>query len=203
MNAAPWPVDAGPLVHMIAPRQTSLVLRASAHVPIGSTAILSACGRYRYELTRPIIEGAPRSLVFLMLNPSTADAMENDNTIRRCIGYAAREGVGALVVVNLYAFRSKNPGELFDVADPVGPLCDRVLRLALRRAGRDGSTVCAAWGASRHPGGEERIEAVLALAERAGVRSFVCLGETSSGEPRHPLRLRADQPLVPWWESIG
>ncbi len=46
------------------------------------TAVLSADARYRYRLARDL-NGGQDDVVFLMLNPSTADADANDPTITR------------------------------------------------------------------------------------------------------------------------
>jgi hypothetical protein len=69
------------------------------------SARLSECGTWRYYLAR---HWAPKgeALAFVMLNPSTADATVDDPTIRRCIGFARRDGYAGLVVVNLFALRS-------------------------------------------------------------------------------------------------
>jgi hypothetical protein len=55
-----------------------------------------------------------------MLNPSTADADNDDPTIRRCIGYAKEWGFGGIYVVNLFGVRATNPKYLFTAPDPVG-----------------------------------------------------------------------------------
>ena len=71
------------------------------------TAWISECGRYRYSLTRRFADGL--DLVFVMLNPSTADADKDDPTIRRCCGFADRMGFGGIIVVNLFALRAAAP----------------------------------------------------------------------------------------------
>src|SRR5690606_18576726 len=92
---------------------------------MNGTARFSPCGQYRYLLTRPI--PAPfwkpdaGEAVFVMLNPSTADASEDDPTIRRCIGFAKEWGCTGLTVANLYALRSTDPKGLWKHRDPVGP----------------------------------------------------------------------------------
>src|SRR5262245_35053012 len=83
-------------------------------------AIISACGAYRYVLTRQVGPGT-RTATFIMLNPSTADASDNDPTIRRCIGFSRLWGCGRLVVLNLFAFRATQPADLKKAAEPVGP----------------------------------------------------------------------------------
>lgn len=105
--------------------------------PSAHDAVLSTCGRYRYRLTRTWSQNRPPA-TFIMLNPSTADAHEDDKTIRRCIGYARRWGLGGLVVVNLYGYRSTNPDELWKVEDPVGPDNDHHLRAVLADAAKEG-----------------------------------------------------------------
>lgn len=75
------------------------------------SAVVSDCGRYRYRLDR-IWDTALPAVTFIMLNPSTADASNDDATIRRLAGtngFARRWGCGALIVVNLYAWRATTP----------------------------------------------------------------------------------------------
>jgi hypothetical protein len=136
---------------------------------------------YRYLLTR-IWDPAVAPLVFLMLNPSTADALEDDPTIRRCTSFAKREQAGGVVVVNLFGLRSTDPRALLHHPDPVGRHNDVFVRQAVSMA----STVIAAWGAAGVTGnrGQEVTEALTAR----GV-ALRCLGRTSTGQPRHPLYL--------------
>lgn len=150
-----------------------------------SNAVISADGLYRYRLERQW--GNDRACVFVMLNPSTADAAEDDPTIRRCMGFAKRERCGRLIVVNLFAWRATDPGELVRAADPVGPENDWHVAEACRGAG---GPVVAAWGA-HHMATDRAAKLVDALDLQA-----VCLGTTRDGAPRHPLYVRADAPLV-------
>jgi len=153
-----------------------------------STAEISDCGLYRYSLTRRWSDG--RRMLFVMLNPSTADASQDDPTIRRCIGLAKREGCGSLEVVNLFAFRATDPRALVKARDPVGPLNDHWIVGASDRA----EVIVAAWGASL-PAGKpsKRPAAVLRL---LADRDVMALGLTNGGCPRHPLYLAGDSPLV-------
>lgn len=156
---------------------------------------LSACGRYRYRLTRTWdVHRAP--LTFVMLNPSTADAYEDDPTIRRCVGFARREGAGGLVVVNLYALRAVNPSFIKVASEPVGAYADDVLiavALAIGRRAQLQPIVCA-WGVGA---ARERVEVALELLNDARA-DLVCLGTTKDGHPRHPLYVKADQPFEPY-----
>ncbi len=77
-----------------------------------SDAELSACGRYRYRLTRVWDRSRPRCL-WVMLNPSTADERSLDPTARRCFDFSLSWGCGALEAVNLFALRSSDPGALY------------------------------------------------------------------------------------------
>jgi hypothetical protein len=152
-------------------------------------AKISDDGLYRYTLGRrwsqDLSDGAA---VFVMLNPSTADAAVDDPTIRRCIGFAKALGYGGLHVVNLYAFRATKPADLWRAADPIGPDNDEHLRETFKAAAREGRAVIAAWSANAQP---LRAEFVGALARAAGV-TLQALGFTKDGAPRHPLYLRAD-----------
>lgn len=156
------------------------------------TAIISACGTYRYLLTRPTENMLPErgTALFVMLNPSTADATEDDPTIRRCRGFARAWGCAGLTVANLYALRSTDPAALRRHADPVGPDND----MYLSRLGREYGDVVCAWGKHASP---ERVAAVVALLNAAGARLW-CLGANKDGSPKHPLYIRADQQLARW-----
>lgn len=74
-------------------------------------AVISNCGKYRYQLSREWDDTKPKCL-FIMLNPSTADADIDDPTITRCIGFAKSWGFGGLMVGNLFAYRSTDPRNL-------------------------------------------------------------------------------------------
>jgi len=90
---------------------------------IGNGAELSPCGQYRYVLWRDTGTGEG-SVVFIMLNPSTADATTDDPTIRRCLGFARHWGYRTLVVVNLFALRATNPRMLLTHTQRIGRLND-------------------------------------------------------------------------------
>lgn len=158
-----------------------------------SYARISDDGVYRYTLGRQWV-GGDGTAVFVMLNPSTADAATDDPTIRRCIGFAKTLGCGGLHVVNLYAYRATRPADLWLATDPVGPENDKVLRAAFLTAYGEGSPVIAAWGVNAKP---SRARAVGLLATSAGV-GLSALGVTKAGAPRHPLYLRSDALLTPW-----
>lgn len=149
-------------------------------------ALFSECGRYRYTLTRAWDERPP--LVFVMLNPSRADAEVDDPTMRRCIGFAQRLGFGGMTALNLFAWRTAHPAELKAAADPVGPDND----LHLGAAFSSGGTIVAAWGVHGAHLGREGI--CRQLARDCGSR-LSSLGLTKGGYPRHPLYVRSDRQL--------
>ena len=103
------------------------------------TATIS--GVYRYLLEREWATG--KKAVFVLLNPSTADATKDDPTIRRCIGFAQRWGLGGVAIVNLFAFRSTSPSVMMAADDPIGPKNNEYLFNTFRRA--RGPIICA-WG---------------------------------------------------------
>lgn len=115
-------------------------------------AVFSPDRIYRYRLTR---DGAMHgsTVLFIMLNPSTADETQDDPTIRRCMAYAARWGHARLEVVNLFALRATNPMQLrLFRGDPVGPDNDRHIMEAVQ----DADIVIAAWGPARETAGQGR-----------------------------------------------
>ena len=139
-------------------------------------------GEYRYTLSRVWDLTLP-VITFVLLNPSTADAVRLDPTLRRCVGFAKREGCGGMVILNLYAFRTKEPKMMMAAFDPVGPDNDRML------AGVTG-TVVVGWGMNANP---DRVTRALALLPRVHA-----LGVTKDGHPRHPLYVPAEAPLIEW-----
>lgn len=158
-----------------------------------NTARISTRRRYRYTLTREF--GGSSTCLFIMLNPSKADAVQDDPTIRRCIGFARREGFGRMEVVNLYAFRSRSPSTLFAAPDPVGPDNTGEIRKAVGRA----DLVIVAWGNSaRTDPSANRTGEVMDLIERSG-KPVKCFGLTGQGQPRHPLYLPSGAGLVPFY----
>lgn len=156
-------------------------------------AWIDPTGCYRYRLWRHW-DGQRPTLGFVLLNPSRADATQNDPTLRRCLGFARSWGYGGVEVTNLFAYRAVQPQILRQVTDPVGSDNDRVLQTLGDRVDR----IILAWG----NGGS------LYQRDRAVLRFFPmdkvdCLGLTRSGYPRHPLYLRTDTRPVPFPEKTG
>lgn len=139
-------------------------------------------GDYRYTLTR-VWDPVLPTVTFVLLNPSTADEVELDPTLRRCVNFARREKFGGMTILNLYAFRTKSPKLMRAAADPVGPENDRAL------AGAAG-TVIAGWGTNADP--------VRVAHARTLLPTLKALKITKDGHPQHPLYVHSDSPLVDW-----
>lgn len=139
-------------------------------------AEFSDCGQYRYRLWRTWDVEKP-TVAFVALNPSTADGVDDDPTVRRCIGYAKEWGYGTLVVGNIFALKSTDPEELYEHPAPVGPRNDEYLREIVDEADR----VVAAWGT--HGAHQDRGREVAAMLDG----ELVALDTTKHGHPNHPL----------------
>lgn len=153
------------------------------------SAVFSACGRYRYSLTREW--GSGGRVAYVLLNCSTATAELDDPTIRRCIGFAKSWGFGSLEITNLFAFRATDPRVMKRQDEPVGPDNDGWIRVAARRANL---TVCA-WGTRGRF--RDRDLAVLRLLKDTNVVTYA-IRVTDGGDPSHPLYLPAALKPVPY-----
>lgn len=157
------------------------------------SAVISDCGAYRYLLKRKPAQMRPgaSTALFIMLNPSTADAELDDPTIRRCRGFAERWDCAGIVVANLYGLRSTDPKALLTVADPIGPDNDNWLR----KLAWEYESVVFAWGANAPAKRAAEVVEIFSTINPRHRRMW-CLGQTKNGSPKHPLYIRADQPLV-------
>lgn len=156
---------------------------------ISRSAEISPCRQYRYLLTRTLarpryIIGGRGSCTFVMLNPSTADGLEDDPTIRRCLGFVDDLGFDELRVVNLFAWRATYPKDMLKVMDPVGPHGDDWIM----RATSDANMVICAWGAHTHRKVKARAASVRKMLNDSG-HDLHHLGLSAEGQPRHPLFL--------------
>ncbi len=152
---------------------------------------------YRFWLERDIQdEGLVPQVTFVMLNPSTADEVTDDPTIRRCKKFALDWSCQKLVVVNLFAWRATHPNQLRDC-----PMNEQVGEGAAwgRAFSNTDGFIVAAWGALAPEWLKElaqpRVETVVAA---IGDSTIWCLGTTKSGSPRHPLYVKGDTELIEW-----
>lgn len=151
--------------------------------PTGTAVFSPGSPDYRYLLTRRWAPGPVMTRV--MLNPSRADDVSDDATIRRCVAFARAAGCSTITVTNLYAWRTRDPRELQQVVDPVGPDNDAWIRAAVEAGA--GGPVVAAWGARAEPA---RVQAVLQLL--AG-----CPPPASPAVPGHHRGRSTSAPALP------
>ncbi len=154
-----------------------------------SSAVFSEFRTHRYALFRQWNDGD--RVMFIGLNPSTADETLNDPTVRRCIGFAQAWGFGGLVMTNIFAYRATDPQVMKAQADPIGADNDaHLIRLA-----SECRLVIAAWGThGDHIGRGAQVRSML-----PGLHA---LRITKGGHPAHPLYLPAAlQPIV--WANRG
>ncbi|HEM4287187.1 TPA: DUF1643 domain-containing protein [Streptococcus suis] len=147
-------------------------------------AVLSNDRKYRYVLTREWDENLPK-VMFIGLNPSTADEIKDDPTIRRCISFAKEWGYGGFYMVNLFAFRSKNPSDLWREENPIGIENDDYIKQYVKLSDK----VVGCWGEMGSY--LNRSKKVLELLD-----DVYCLIINKSGEPKHPLYIKAGTPLI-------
>lgn len=140
-----------------------------------NTAKLSACRKYRYALWRTWDDSKPR-VMFIGLNPSTADETVDDPTLVRCMNFARDWGYGGVCTANLFAFRATDPAAMKQASDPVGADNDKWLKKLASEAG----LIIAAWGNDGRF--MDRSSAVIKM-----MPAMQCLKINSSGEPAHPL----------------
>lgn len=150
---------------------------------------------YRYALWRRWVDRAPlaKMVAFVGLNPSTADETEDDNTIRRCVGFAKSWGFDGLAMLNLFAFAETDSNLMKRASEPVGEFSDAILRHICRRAGL---TICC-WGADG--AFRDRGNEVRRMLTEDGVELKV-LRLTKAGYPWHPLYLPSTSKPIHWVE---
>jgi len=154
-------------------------------------AVFSPCERWRYALWN-VWSGHedPRIIAYVGLNPSTADEMKDDPTIRRCRGFAEKWGWDGMVMLNAFAFRSTDPKGLKTIDDPVGAETD----LWLARLGQSCGVVVACWGVHCDLNRERAVCGAIG-------RKMRCFGRTKDGKPKHPLYLPGSSTLIQYWSG--
>jgi len=152
---------------------------------MNKTANISPCGKYRYMLGR-IWDKNKKIVLYIGINPNTADDKIDNPTITRLIGFSKEFGYGGMIVVNLFAYRTPNPKDLLLVEDPVGPLNES----ALITFGITCDDVVFMWGDSPTLGRDKIAPEMFPLA--------LCFGRSKRGNPKHPLYLKTGTPLQPF-----
>ncbi len=160
--------------------------------PSGGAAVVR--GRYRYSLTRwwePARGTVASRVLWIMLNPSRADALLSDPTIGRVRAFSEAWGFTSFEVGNLFAYRTPSPAHLWKRrCDIVGPWNEDYLRAAVSNA----HLIVVAWGAAADPRVEGRVEVIRSITRPHG-RRVMCLGQNQGGGPKHPLYLAASTEL--------
>lgn len=162
---------------------------------VSKGAVISPCGLYRYRLDRDVqmaIPFQPKTVLFIGVNPSTANAEDDDATIRKMMGFARRWGYSHITVANLFAYRATDVRQLSKVANPFGP----------ENSSRRNAMICEAdlivpcWGSrGKLPKSLQGVPPYV-LTHLLGTGKVVAhLGLTASGDPKHPLMLGYDTPL--------
>lgn len=165
--------------------------------PNTSNAYFSDCGKYRYSLIR-VWDYKKPTVLFIMLNPSTADAEKDDPTIRRCIGFAKDWGYGGLYVVNLFALRSTNPKELLTAPFVVGIENEKWIR----RMSCLAHLVVCAWGNSSIVNQlQKRLDSTWKPLSWIN-KPLHYLQLSNDGTPKHPLYLPKNLTPKPY-EVLG
>ena len=153
-----------------------------------NTASISVCNHYRYQLTRELQKFPSEwCLPWVMLNPSTADATEDDPTIKRIMEFSQRWGYGKIKVVNLFAYRASKPEIMKLAADPVGPENNHYLHQMFTEVGY--GDVMVAWGNEADP---KRVEEFMHIARCYPNARLLALVNNKNGSPKHPLYVKGD-----------
>ena len=151
---------------------------------VNKNATFSDCRKYRYALSRTW-NGKKKTILFIGLNPSTADEKIDDPTIRRCINYAQNWGYGSLLMVNLFAYRATMPSELKNVKNPIGNDND----LHIIELSKKADLAVAAWGNEGFLLNRDKEVKKL-------IPNLMCLKINKSGQPAHPLYQKKDLKLI-------
>ena len=151
---------------------------------VNKNATFSDCRKYRYALSRTW-DSKKKTILFIGLNPSTADEKIDDPTIRRCINYAQNWGYGSFLMVNLFAYRATIPTELKNVKNPIGNDNDLYIIELLKKA----DLAVAAWGnEGSHLNRDKEVKKIIP--------NLMCLKINKSGQPAHPLYQKKDLKLI-------
>lgn len=154
------------------------------------SAVISDCSRFRFSLKRTWGASADgRLVVWLMLNPSTADHQSDDPTVKRCIQFSNAWGFDGLEIINLYPFRASRPADLWAWLN--GPMHsgDRQALIDnlkyIEAAASRAEMRVAAFGTDVLSRGMQSLLPQWDALRGAG--EVYCLGLSPSGGPLHPM----------------
>lgn len=157
-------------------------------IPTERTAVFSNNRKYRYRLDIPISKHYAKGVIaFAMLNPSTADEVKNDPTVKRCIGYAERWNYSHLIIINLFALRATNPKTLYTHSKPIGKHNEKIWK----EVSREVDMFICAWG-NHGSHMYQDFRAMEWIKNALGEKKTFCLDVTKTGQPVHPLYQKSD-----------
>ena len=162
------------------------------------SALISPCGLYRYRLDREIAKPlGDQVFAFFGVNPSTADASLDDATVRKWRGFTERNDGQRFIVGNVFAFRATDVGVLGIADDACGPDNDRYLAEIIEEA----DILVPCWGnTNKVPAHLRNRFNTVALMLMGACRPVKIFGRCANGDPKHPLMLGYNTPLIPAWE---
>ena len=138
-------------------------------------------------------------IVFVMLNPSKADAFRLDPTVSKCVKFATAWGFNVIEIVNIFPYRSTDPDALYSWTrglagadwENINAANTAEIGDACRRAGR----VIAAWG--KHGAHFAQGTIVRLGLHEAGIKLH-CLDTNKDGSPKHPLYIKGGTEPKEW-----
>ena len=143
-------------------------------------AKFSSCRKYRYALWR-IWDLSRPFLMFIGLNPSTADETKDDPTIIRCINFAKSWNYGGIYVTNLFAYRSSSTKKMMIFRNPIGVENDKWIKNLSQKS----NIIIAAWG-------NDGIHLNRSKTIENKIPNLKCIKKNKSGQPAHPLYLKSN-----------
>ena len=171
-----------------------------------SFCLFSKCRSYRWILKRELLSGK-KTVVFIGLNPSRADSLNNDRTLIRVINFCSKWNYKNIYVINLFGLISKSPCQLSKSKDPVGNNNDlitfKVLEFWMKNINCD---LWLGWGDKGQLYSRDRI--VLKLIKNLSnlksndnnySKRVLSLGYSKKGNPRHPLYMPNESFLKPFY----
>lgn len=152
---------------------------------MNKSCIFSPCRKYRYSLTREWNDSLP-TVMFIGLNPSTANETTDDNTIKRVIDIAKYNSYGGVIMCNLFPKITPYPYELTTENIYIN---NNILSFDSLYC----HDIVFAWGAFKVP----------ELSMQAGrmIRVFpnaMALHINKDGSPKHPLYCKKDSKFIPF-----
>jgi len=144
--------------------------------------------KYRYYLQRNFKKNAKNLLVFIMLNPSTANEQYNDPTVERCQNHALNKNYDGMIILNIFAYRTTNPKQLLQTKNPIGEKNNQTIINTIKKH----QNIICAWGNhGKILNRSNEIKKILKK-HRKKTQAFEI---TKQNEPKHPLYIPYNKKL--------